>query len=211
MRSQLISLPFLFAASCIAAPVVAQSVDSATVSGIGLRNIGSATMSGRISAVVGRQESDGKVTLFVGAASGGVWKSLDGGTSFKPVFDREPVQSIGAIALDPTNAKTVWVGTGESWTRNSTSVGDGIYKSTDGGETWTHMGLPNSERITRIVVDPKDGNTVYACVPGKLWSDSAERGLYKTSNGGQTWSLDPQWWKPFHGLLIDCAQPARPQ
>ena len=167
----------------------AKAVDSATVSGIGLRNIGSAAMSGRIAAIAGRQEADGKVTLFVGAASGGVWKSLDGGTSFKPVFDREPVQSIGAIALDPTNPKTVWVGTGESWTRNSTSIGDGIYKSTDGGETWTNMGLPQSERITRIVVDPKDGNTVYACVPGKLWSDSAERGLYKTSDGGQTWSL----------------------
>ena len=102
---------------------------------------------------------------------------------------REPVQSIGAIALDPTNPKIVWVGTGESWTRNSVSIGDGIYKSTDGGETWTNMGLPNSERITRIVVDPKDGNTVYACVPGKLWSDSADRGLYKTTDGGETWSL----------------------
>jgi hypothetical protein len=87
------------------------------------------------------------------------------------------------------NPKVVWVGTGESWTRNSVSIGDGIYKSTDGGETWTNMGLPNSERITRIVVDPRDGNTVYACVPGKLWSDSADRGLYKTTDGGQTWSL----------------------
>ena len=111
-----------------------------------MRNIGSAAMSGRIAAVAGRQELDGKVTLFVGAASGGVWKSLDGGTTFKPVFDREPVQSIGAIALDPTNPKVVWVGTGESWTRNSVSIGDGIYKSIDGGETWTNMGLPQSER-----------------------------------------------------------------
>jgi photosystem II stability/assembly factor-like uncharacterized protein len=159
------------------------------VSGLGMRNIGSAAMSGRIAAIAARQEKDGKITLFVGAASGGVWKSQDGGTNFKPVFDREPVQSIGAIALDPTDPKVVWVGTGESWTRNSVSIGDGIYKSTDGGETWTNMGLPNSERITRIVVDPKDGNIVYACVPGKLWSDSADRGLYKTTDGGQNWSL----------------------
>jgi photosystem II stability/assembly factor-like uncharacterized protein len=175
------------AQSAMAGPGTA--IDSSAVSGLGVRNIGSAAMSGRISAIAGRQEKDGKITLFVGAASGGVWKSQDGGTSFKPVFDREPVQSIGAIALDPTDPKTVWVGTGESWTRNSVSIGDGIYKSTDGGENWTHMGLPESERITRIVVDPKDGNTVYVCVPGKLWSDSADRGLYKTTDGGQTWSL----------------------
>jgi photosystem II stability/assembly factor-like uncharacterized protein len=165
------------------------TVESSTISGLGIRNIGSAAMSGRIAAVAGRQEKDGKITLFIGAASGGVWKSQDGGTSFKPVFDREPVQSIGAIALDPGNPKIIWVGTGESWTRNSVSIGDGIYKSTDGGETWTNMGLPNSERITRIVVDPKDSNTVYACVPGRLWSDSADRGLYKTTDGGASWSL----------------------
>ena len=170
-------------------PASAASVESAAVSGLGIRNIGSAAMSGRIAAVIGREEPDGKVTVFIGAASGGVWKSQDGGTTFKPVFDREPVQSIGAIALDPSNPKIVWVGTGESWTRNTVSIGDGIYKSTDGGETWTNMGLPESERITRIIVDPKDSNTVYACVPGKLWSDSADRGLYKTSDGGQSWSL----------------------
>ena len=114
-------------------------------------------MSGRISAVAARNEG-GKTTLFVGAASGGVWKSHDGGTTFKPVFDKKPVQSIGAIAIDPSNPKTVWVGTGESWMRNSVSVGDGIYKSTDGGETWTNMGLPESEHIVRILVHPKNGD-----------------------------------------------------
>src|SRR5450631_398023 len=168
------------------APLV---IDAGSISGLGARNIGSAAMSGRISSLAGYNDPTGKLTLFVGAATGGVWKSMDGGTTFKPVFDEQPVQSIGAIALDPANPKNVWVGTGEGWTRNSVSIGDGIYKSTDGGETWTNMGLPNSERITRIVVDPKDGNTVYACVPGKLWSDSADRGLYKTTDGGQTWSL----------------------
>src|SRR5207302_290171 len=112
--------------------------NSATISGLGARNIGSATMSGRISAIAGTREPSGKITLFVGAASGGVWKSDDSGTRYRPVFDEQPVQSIGAIALDPKNAKNVWVGTGESWTRNSVSIGDGIYKSTDGGETWTH-------------------------------------------------------------------------
>ena len=150
----------------------AAGLDSAAVSGLGARNVGSAVMSGRISAVAARQEKDGKVTLFVGAASGGVWKSLDGGTTFKPVFDKQPVQSIGAIAFDPSNSKVVWVGTGESWTRNSVSIGNGIYRSADGGDSWDHRGLPESERIARILVDPRNGNTVYACVPGKLWSDS---------------------------------------
>jgi photosystem II stability/assembly factor-like uncharacterized protein len=186
------SAQVIFAATVLLAgalAVPAATLDSSAVSGLGIRNIGSAEMSGRIAAIAGRHEKDGKTTLYVGAASGGVWKSLDGGTTFEPIFDKESVQSIGAIALDPTRPDTVWVGTGESWTRNSVSVGDGIYKSTDGGENWTNVGLPNSERIVRIIVSPKDGNVVYACVPGKLWSDSADRGLYRTTDGGAHWSL----------------------
>lgn len=163
--------------------------DSGAISGLGIRNIGSATMSGRIAALDAAVQKDGKTLVYVGAASGGVWKSTDSGTTFKPVFDKQKVQSIGAITIDPTNSRTIWVGTGESWMRNTVSIGDGIYKSTDGGESWTNMGLPNSERIVKIVVDPKDANTVFACVPGKLWSDSADRGLYKTTDGGKHWSL----------------------
>ena len=115
------------------------AVDSGTISGLGARNIGSAQMSGRIAAVAGRVEDDGKVTLFVGAASGGVWKSVDGGTTFKPVFDKQPVQSIGAIALDPSDPKVVWVGTGETWTRNSVSWGTasgGRATAARAGRTW---------------------------------------------------------------------------
>ncbi|HEV8618215.1 MAG TPA: hypothetical protein VGQ70_01865 [Candidatus Udaeobacter sp.] len=160
---------------------------SATISGLGARNIGSAAMSGRISALAAAREPSGKITVFVGAASGGVWKSDDGGTRYRPVFDEQPVQSIGAIALDPKNSKNVWVGTGESWTRNSVSIGNGVYKSTDGGETWTHVGLENSERVAKVAVSPKNSDTVYAAVPGPLWSDSADRGLYKTEDGGKTW------------------------
>ena len=146
-------------------------------------------MSGRISAIAGKREPSGKITLFVGAASGGVWKSDDSGTRYRPVFDEQPVQSIGAIALDPKNSKNVWVGTGESWTRNSVSIGNGIYKSTDGGETWTHSGLEKSERIAKIAVSPDNSDTVFAAVPGALWSDSPDRGLYKTTDGGKTWNL----------------------
>ena len=186
--------------------------DSAVVSGLGARNIGSAAMSGRVSAIAGRQEPDGKVTLFVGAASGGVWRSLDGGTTFQPVFDRQPVQSIGAIALDPRNPKRVWVGSGESWTRNSVSIGDGVYRSDDGGDSWLNVGLSLSERINKIVVDPSNSDIVYVCVPGALWSDSADRGLYKTTDGGQTWALvlkGPNLSTGCSGLTMDPRNPQR--
>ena len=172
-----------------AVPAPAQSnyrFDAATVSGLPARNIGSATMSGRVAAV-DAVEQDGRITVFVGSASGGVWKSVNGGTTYKSVFDRQSVQSIGAVAIDPSNPKTVWVGTGEAWMRNSVSVGDGIYKSTDGGENWTNVGLKDSEHIAKILVDPKDGNNVVACAMGHAWNDNDERGVYKTSDGGKTW------------------------
>src|SRR5262245_42013550 len=111
-------------------------VDSETISGLGARNIGSAAMSGRVAAIDAAQEGQ-RLTIYIGSASGGVWKSVNGGTTYKPVFDKQPVQSIGAVTIDPKNPKVVWVGTGESWTRNSVSIGDGVYKSADGGENWT--------------------------------------------------------------------------
>ena len=163
------------------------NVDSDTISGLGARNIGSAAMSGRIAAVDAIQEGQ-RLTIYVGSASGGVWKSVNGGTTFKPVFDKQAVQSIGAVTIDPKDPKVIWVGTGEAWTRNSVSIGDGVYKSTDGGENWTNMGLRESERIAKILVNPNQTNTVYVCAPGKLWSDSEERGLYKTTDGGKTWT-----------------------
>jgi photosystem II stability/assembly factor-like uncharacterized protein len=164
-------------------------LQSGMLSGLGVRNIGSATMSGRIAALAAAHQKNGDLLIYVGAASGGVWKSTDGGTTFRPKFDKQPVQSIGAVTLDPSRLETVWVGTGESWVRNSVSVGNGVYRSTDGGENWTHLGLDASEHIARILVHPQDGNVVYACATGKLWSDSPDRGVYKTTDGGKTWSL----------------------
>ncbi|HET9839785.1 MAG TPA: sialidase [Candidatus Angelobacter sp.] len=181
----------VFLLAWLSVPLAAQTpapvrYDSGTISGLTARNIGSATMGGRIAAIDAVDEN-GKITVFAGSASGGVWKSINGATTFKPVFDREAVQSIGAVTIDPSNHKTVWVGTGESWTRNSVSIGNGIYKSTDGGENWTNMGLKDSEHIARIIVDPGDSNTVFACATGHLWNDNDERGVYKTSDGGKTW------------------------
>src|SRR6478672_11119775 len=165
----------------------AVKVDSETISGLGARNIVSAAMSGRVAAVTGAWEGD-RLTIYVGSASGGVWKSTNGGNTFKPVFDKTGVQSVGAVAIDPKNPKVVWAGTGESWTRNSVSVGNGVYRSADGGENWANMGLKESERVAKIIVDPKNTDTVYVCATGKLWSDSDERGVYRTSDGGKTWT-----------------------
>src|SRR6185503_13904855 len=144
------------ASAAAAAPPAAKAgavrFDSDTISGLGARNIGSAAMSGRVAAVTAVHDGD-RLTVFIGAASGGVWKSVNGGTTYKPVFDKQAVQSIGAVTIDPKNPKVVWVGTGEAWTRNSVSIGDGVYKSVDGGETWTNTGLGETERIVKILVD----------------------------------------------------------
>jgi photosystem II stability/assembly factor-like uncharacterized protein len=187
-RMKFVVMPLLGLLLCVSGSTAQEAkFDSDTISGLGARNIGSAAMSGRVSAVAAVKE-DGRLTVYVGSASGGVWKSINGGTTYKPIFDKQDVQSIGAIAIDPSAPKTIWVGAGEAWTRNSTSIGDGIYKSTDGGDSWTNVGLKNSERIAKILLDPKDSNVVYACVPGKLWSDSEDRGLYKTTDGGKSWN-----------------------
>ncbi len=159
-------------------------VDSATFGGLKARAIGPAVTGGRISALDAVAEDP--LTIYVGAASGGVWKSIDAGLSFKPVFDDHP-QSIGAVKIDPQDPEVVWVGTGESWTRNTVSVGRGVFKSTDGGESWTDVGLNDSERISTIRIDPADGNVVYVCATGHLWDANVERGVFKTTDGGESW------------------------
>jgi photosystem II stability/assembly factor-like uncharacterized protein len=149
------------------------------------RHIGPAVTSGRITAIDAVNAKP--EIIFVGTASGGVWKSGSGGAEFRPVFD-EHTQSIGALAIDQNNPDIVWVGTGECNVRNSVSVGDGIYKSTDGGTTWKHLGLKNTERIANIIVHPSNSDVVYVAVLGHLWNANEERGVYKTTDGGQTWN-----------------------
>jgi photosystem II stability/assembly factor-like uncharacterized protein len=171
-------------AGALAARAAEVEIDSNTFGGLTARAIGPASMGGRIAAI--DATGPDPLTIYIGAAGGGVWKSSDAGLTFKPVFD-DYNQSIGAIAIDPKTPKTVWVGTGESWTRNSTSVGDGLYKTTDGGDSWQRMGLENSERIARVQVSPTDGNTVWACATGHLWNSHPDRGVYKTTDGGKSW------------------------
>lgn len=159
-------------------------LSSATFGQLEARAIGPAVMGGRITAIEG--ENKDPRTLYVGTAGGGVWKTKTGGYTFEPLFDKYP-QSIGAIAIDQQHPDTVWVGTGESNMRNSVAVGLGIFRSTDGGRNWSKMGLENSEHISKIIIHPTQSNTLYVAVPGKLWSDSPDRGLYKTTDGGKTW------------------------
>ena len=147
------------------------------------RSIGPALTGGRITAI-DAVNSDSRI-VYIGTAGGGIWKSQTGGTFFKPVFDKN-CQSIGALAIDQKHPDIVWCGTGESNMRNTVSIGNGLYKSTDGGENWVKIGLDSSEHISRIAIDPRDGNTVYVAVPGPLWSNSSNRGLYKTTDGGKT-------------------------
>jgi len=159
-------------------------VNKNTFGAIEARHIGSATMSGRIAALDAVQK-DPRI-IYVGTASGGVWKSKNGGVKFKPVFDKHN-QCIGAITIDQYHPDTIWVGTGESWVRNSVSVGDGIYRTTDGGENWKRMGLDSTERIARILIHPTDPNIIYVAALGHLWNANKDRGVYKTTDGGETW------------------------
>ena len=130
----------------------------------------------RVSAVVGVPGD--RNTYYVGAASGGVWKSTDGGTHWKPVFDEQPAQSIGSIAIAPSDPNVVWVGTGEPFIRSNVSLGNGIYKSTDAGKTWTHMGLEKTGRIARVLIDPNNINIVFAAAIGTGYGPQPERGVY---------------------------------
>ena len=154
--------------------------------GMQARHIGPALMSGRINDL--ETHPTNTRIFYAGSAGGGVWKTNDGGATFSPIFD-DHVQSIGVVTLDPKDPdKTIWVGTGETWTRNSVSIGDGLYKSTDGGSNWKEIpGFENSERIASIVINPNNTDVVYVGVLGALWGDSEDRGVYKSTDGGTTW------------------------
>ena len=181
-------VPLLFLAQMVLFPALASAQDGASRAiwgGLEARSIGPATMSGRIVdlAVV---ESDVK-TFYVASSTGGVWKTTNGGVTFDAVFGEEATHSVGDVVVHQHDTDVVWVGTGERANRQSTSWGDGVYKSTDGGETWSNMGLTDSKHIGRIVLHPDDSDVVYVAAMGHLWGPNEERGLYRSRDGGTSW------------------------
>jgi photosystem II stability/assembly factor-like uncharacterized protein len=150
------------------------------------RSIGPANMSGRVADVEGVPGNPNIV--YVGSASGGVWKTTNGGVTWAPIFERQGTMSIGDIALEPNNADVIWVGTGESNARNSVSFGDGVYKSTDGGKNWKRVGLKETNTISRIIIHPTNPDIVYVAAVGRLWGSNEERGVFMTTDGGKTWT-----------------------
>src|SRR5206468_12153466 len=149
------------------------------------RPIGPASMSGRISDLAVYEPNP--AIFYVGTAHGGVWKTTNGGTTFEAQFQDNGLISIGDVTVSQSNPDLVWVGSGESNNRQSTSRGDGVYKSTDGGKTWTRMGLATSRFINRIVIDPRNNDVVLVAATGSLWGPGGERGVYKTADGGKSW------------------------
>ncbi|MFM8710065.1 MAG: WD40/YVTN/BNR-like repeat-containing protein, partial [Sphingomonadales bacterium] len=150
------------------------------------RTIGPAGMSGRITAVDAVVSNPNIV--YIGAASGGVWKTENAGHSWTPVFDDQPLQNIGAIAIQQSNPQVVWVGTGEGNPRNSLNLGAGLYRTLDGGRSWKKMGLDKTVCIHRVIIDPADPNTVYVGAIGNPYAEHADRGVFKTTDGGETWN-----------------------
>jgi len=163
----------------------ASILNSDVVSGLKFRSIGPALTSGRIADFAVREDKPSE--YYVAVASGGVWKTTNSGTTWKPIFDEQGSYSIGCVALDPNNHHVVWVGTGENNNQRSVAYGDGVYKSLDGGENWIHMGLKNSEHVSKILIDPNNSSVVYVAAYGPLWSAGGDRGVYKSIDGGETW------------------------
>lgn len=172
-------------AATVAPTPTPDPMPSSLFGGMRFRSIGPAVTSGRVIAFA--VDPTDRAKYYVAVASGGVWKTVNNGTTWTSVFDNEGAFSIGAIALDPKNPATVWVGTGERNSQRSVGYGDGVYRSDDGGKSWKNMGLKTSEHIGRIAIDPRDPNVVFVAAQGPLWSPGGERGLYKTTDGGKTW------------------------
>ena len=161
------------------------SINSSMLGALKFRLIGPASYSGRIADFAVNPEDPSE--YYIGVASGGLWKTENKGTTYTPVFDNKPVFSIGALAIDPVNPNIVWVGTGENNSQRNLAYGDGVYKTTDGGKSWTNMGLENSEHIGKIMIDPRNTDVVYVASQGPVWGPGGDRGLYKTVDGGKTW------------------------
>lgn len=188
--------------------------DSALVATLSFRSIGPAVMSGRIEDIAvasspGTMGGELGTVFYVGSASGGVWKTVNGGMSWTSVFDHERTASIGAVAVAPSSSNVVWVGTGEDNNQRSVSYGDGVYKSTDGGRTWTNMGLEHSQQVGRIRVHPTNPDVVWVAAAGPMWASGGERGVFKTTDGGETWkqTLSVDEYTGAADLVLDPSDP----
>ena len=199
----------LVAMTSIAAPRIPETeAPPEPFAGLELRSIGPAFKSGRI-ADIAIDPSDPS-TWYVAVGSGGVWKTTNAGTTWTAIFDDQSAYSIGCLTLDPNNRNTVWVGTGENIGGRHVGFGDGVYRSRDGGESWENLGLKDSQHISRIIVDPRDSDRVLVAAQGPLWSSGGDRGLFKTTDGGTTWT------KVLGGWRVDrchrsCHRPAGPR
>src|SRR5262245_9727616 len=171
------------------APAPAQPVNASKdplLSGFAFRSIGPATMGGRVDDIEGA--IDDPLTVWVGFATGGLWKTTNGGRTWTSMFDEMPAPSVGDIAIAPSDSRVVYVGMGEPNNRQSSTIGNGVYATRDGGRTWAHLGLEDTQSIGRVAVHPKDPNTVYVAAVGHLFGPNEERGLYKSVDGGKTWT-----------------------
>jgi photosystem II stability/assembly factor-like uncharacterized protein len=189
MRNILITLAFLPALNGFSQKTetkpAAQAVDASTISGLEFRLVGPSLTSGRVADIAIHPSNPD--TWYVAAASGGVWKTMNHGTTFQPIFDQYGSYSIACVQVAPTNPQTIWVGTGENNNQRSVSYGDGVYKSVDGGKSFVNMGLKTSEHIGNIIIHPTDENTIWVAAYGPVWSKGGERGVYKSTDGGKTW------------------------
>ncbi len=182
-------------------------LDDVSLSGLKYREVGPALTSGRISDFAVNPADDRE--YYVATSSGGVWKTTNAGTTYKPIFDSQGSYSIGCVTMDPNDSNTIWVGTGENNNQRSVAYGDGVYKSTNGGSSWEHMGLKESEHIGKIIVHPDDSQTVYVAAIGPLWSSGGDRGLYKSTDGGKTWNatLEIDKYTGITDLVMDPSDP----
>jgi len=201
-RIKLLSLSVLLSVFSLFS-LSAQEVESKTFSGLSLRNVGPAFTSGRIADIAIHPHNEN--VWYVAVGSGGVWKTVNSGTTWQPIFDSQKSYSIGAVAIDPSNPHTIWVGTGENVGGRHVAFGDGVYVSHDDGSSWKNMGLKASEHISKVVVHPEDSNTIWVVSQGPLWSSGGERGVYKTEDGGATWTrtLGDDEWVGATDLVID--------
>ena len=200
----------LFLWACLLGMILtsqSQTINESTFNGLSFRNIGPALTSGRIADIAIHPENEN--IWYVAVGSGGVWKTTNSGTTWKPIFDNQTSYSIGSIAIDPSNPHTIWVGTGENVGGRHVAFGDGIYVSHDDGMSWKNMGLKKSEHLSTIIVHPENSDIVWVASQGPLWSKGGERGVYKTTDGGKTWnrSLGDSEWVGATDLLIDHNNP----